>query len=276
MDGAVSLPSGTFIIRPSLRLRQGEQITGNNTILKVAAGSGDYAAILSGQTPQTDLSGLRISGVTFDQNSAGNSVSAVAPLFHGQPRFIILVSDGSGITITGNRLIGADNADSIVTGSATSNVTISNNFLQSSNPLGHDQSSIYTSGTHTTIMGNTLTGKSMFGAAAIEVHGTGVSVRGNWVSGYARGANIAASHTSFTGNTVTGALNPVDLWSVTAPGLSSVQVTGNKLGRNLPYWKGVYQAHGRAMPTAQYTAMVIRDESSAFGFSMIVVGDNKG
>jgi hypothetical protein len=276
VNGSVSLPSGTFTIRPSLRLSQGEQIVGHNTTLKVASASGDYAALLSGQTPHTDLSGLRISGITFDQNSAGNSISATSSLFNGQPRFVILVSAGSGITITGNRLTGTDNVDSIVTGSATRNVTISNNIVQGSNPLGHDQSSIYTSGPQTTIIGNTLIGQSMFGAAAIEVHGTGVTVSGNRVSGYPRGANIVASHTSFTGNTVTGALNPVDLWSITAPSLSDVQVTGNTLGRNLNFWKGIYQARGRPLPAAKYTGMVIRDESSKFGFSAIVVSGNKG
>jgi len=275
VNGSVSLPSGTFTIRPSLRLSQGEQIIGHNTTLKVASGSGDYAAVLSGQTPQTDLSGLRISGITFDQNSAGNPVKATSALFKGQPRFVILVSAGSDITVTGNRLTGTDNVDSIVTGSATSDVAISNNVLKSSNPLGHDQSSIYTSGSRTTITNNTLTGQSMFGAAAIEVHGTGVTVSGNRVSGYPRGVNVVASHTSLTGNTVTGALNPVDLWSVTAPGLSDVRVTGNRLGRNLNFWKSVYQAHSRPLPAAKYTGMVIRDESSTFGFSMIVVTGNK-
>jgi len=276
VSGRVDLPPGTFTISPSLRLHQGEQIRGHGTTLKVASGSGDYAAVLSGVTPQTDLSGLRISGITFDQNSAGNPLRSSGALLHGQPRFVILVSSGSSITISSNRLIGTDGMDAIVTGSATSNVTISRNVIRAGDPLGHDQSSIYTSGRDTRIQGNTLSGTSMFGSAGIEVHGSSVTVTGNKVSGYPRGANIVASHTAFTGNTVTGALNPVDLWSVTAPGLTGVQVTGNTLGRDLGYWKRVYAARGRAFPAAMYTQMVIRDGSSAQPFRAIVVRGNRG
>lgn len=166
--------------------------------------------------------------------------------------------------------------DVIVTGSATRQVAITGNVVRASDPLGYDESSIYTSGRGTTISGNTLSCATVYACAAIEVHGSTASVTGNEISGYPRAANIAASRTTFAGNTVTGALNPVDLWSVTAPGLAGVQVTGNRLGRDLAYWKKAYAARGRPFPAARYTRMVIRDQSSTQPFRAIVIHGNTG
>jgi len=53
VNGVVNLPSGTFTIRPALRLQQAETIVGHNTTLTVAASSGDYAAVLQGASPGT-------------------------------------------------------------------------------------------------------------------------------------------------------------------------------------------------------------------------------
>jgi len=274
VNGTVNLPTGTFTIQPNLRLNSGEQIIGHNTTLRVAAHTGDYRAILSGATAGTNLSGLSITGVTFDQNTRENPVGSSAALFSGQPRDMILISLGSNIKITGDHFVGADNVDSIVTGGGTNNVTISSNVFRTTNALGHDHSSIYTSGTNTSIINNNLTGISMFSSAAIEVHGTWVDVTGNHITGYPRGANIVASHTTFKGNKILGALNPVDLWSVDSPGLSDVTVSGNTLNRNLGRWVGVYRQHGASLPPSRYTQMVIRDESSTFPFQQITISGN--
>src|SRR5713226_7801902 len=51
VNGVVNLPSGTFTIRPSLRLKQGEKIVGHHTTLRVAGSSGDYAAVLADASP---------------------------------------------------------------------------------------------------------------------------------------------------------------------------------------------------------------------------------
>jgi hypothetical protein len=274
VNGTVNLPTGTFTIQPNLRLNSGEQIIGHNTTLRVAAHTGDYRAILSGATAGTNLSGLSITGVTFDQNTRENPVGSSAALFNGQPRDMILISLGSNIKITGDRFVGADNVDSIVTGGGTNNVTISSNVFRTTNALGHDHSSIYTSGSNTSIINNNFTGSSMFSSAAIEVHGNWVDVTGNHITGYPRGANIVASHTTFKGNKILGALNPVDLWSVDSPGLTDVTVSGNTLNRNLNHWVGVYRQHGASLPPPRYTQMVIRDESSTFPFQQITISSN--
>lgn len=273
VHNTVNLPSGTFTIEPALQLSQGVRIVGHHTTLKVASGTGDYKAILSAATPATSLSGLSITGVTFDQNTAGNPITNTSALFQGKPRFVIWAPIGRSITITGNRFTGLDGVDAIVTGGATSNVTVSKNVFQASNPRGHDTSTIYTSGTGTIISNNTMVGTSMRASAAIEVHGSRVKATGNSIRGYLKGINVVAAQTNFSGNKVTGALNPVDLWSVAAPGLTDVTITKNYLGRDLHYWSGIY---GASMPAAQYTRMVVRDPSSKFPFTNIKVSGNRG
>ncbi len=275
-SGRVNLPSGTFTVRPTLRLSHGETIIGHHTTLKIASHSGNYAAMLTGTTEATDLSGLTITGVTFDQNSAGNPITSVPGLYTGQPRFVLTIVFGSGITITGNRFINTNNVNTLVTGGATRYVKISGNAFYATNSPSHDHSSIYTSGTSTVITGNSFAGVAMYNSAAIEVHGDRATISGNLVRGYYRGANIVCTHTTFSHNTVLGAASPVSLWSVVAPGLSNVAVTNNTLNRDLPYWAGVLRQLGLPMPAARYTQKVIRQASSTFPFSHITVRANRG
>ena len=273
VNNTVNLPSGTFTIQPTLRLSQGVRIVGHHTTLKVANGAGGYQAILSAATPATSLSGLSVTGVTFDQNTAGNPITGPSSLFQGKPRFVIWAPAGNGITISGNHFTGLDGVDAIVTGGATSNVKVSQNVFRASNPLGHDTSTIYTSGTGTAISNNTMVGTSMRASAAIEVHGSRVKATGNSIRGYLKAINVVASETNFSGNNVTGALNPVDLWSIVAPGLTHVTITNNHLGRDLRYWSKIYRA---SMPAARYTQMVVRDPASKFPFTSITVSGNHG
>jgi hypothetical protein len=272
--GTVNLPSGTFNVRPRLVLHQGERIVGHHTTLRVASGSGDYAVMLTGASTATDLSGLTITGVTFDQNAAGNPIRSVPALFKGSPRFVMRFLLGSGIKIVNDRFIGTDNVNTIVTGGGTGNVTISRNVFKTINTPLHDHSSIYTSGTGTVISDNTLTGRAAYYSAAIEVHGDKVSVTGNHVRGYFRGANIVGSDAKFTGNHISGAGSPVDLWSVAPTALHNVTVTGNVLNRNLPYWRGIVHRLGLRMPAASFTRQVIRDAVSTLSFRNITVHGN--
>jgi len=276
VDGIVDLPSGTFSVQPTLKLQQGERIIGHGTTLRVATGSGNYYAMLTGTDATTDLSGLAITGVTFDQNSSGNPIRTSAPLFNGKPRFVLLIAAGTGIKITNDRFIGSDNVDTIVTGGATQNVTISHNEFATINTPLHDHSTIYTSGTDTVISDNTFTGRALVDSAAIEVHGDHASITGNHVSGYYKAANIVASDTTFQGNHVSGAANPVDLWSVTSAGLRNVTVTGNVLNRNLAHWARVLRSLGGSLPTARSTGQVTRDAHSTQSFHDITIGHNKG
>ena len=274
VNGVVNLPSGTFTIRPALLLSRGEAITGHNTTLTVAASAGDYAAVLAGATPATDLSGLAITGVTFDQNAAGDPITSAPKLYQGYPRFVIMAVKGAGITITGDKFLNTNNVNTIVTGSATSNVTISGNTFTGVDLPWHDHSSIYTSGTGAVISNNTFTGTRDI--AAIEVHGDKAAITGNTIRGYYRGANIVASDTTFTANTITGALGPVDLWSTVAPGLHNVTVTGNTLNQDLHGWARYLHSMGLTLPAGVQTQQVFRQPTSTLPFSRITIRGNRG
>ena len=273
VNGVVNLPPGTFTIRPALRLQQAETIIGHNTTLTVAASSGDYAAVLQGASPGTNLSGLSITGVNFNQNASANPITNVQTLYHGQPRFVILVSNGTGISITNNKFLNTNNVDTVVTGSATSQVTISGNQFTGVSTPWHDHSSVYTSGTGTTITNNTFSGT--YDVTAIEVHGDQATVTGNNISGYDRAINVVCSDTTFSKNTVTRALGPVDLWSVVAPGLHDVAVTGNTLSQDLTGWARQFKSLGLPMPSAPATQQVFQDVSSTYPFVRITISGNR-
>jgi hypothetical protein len=68
----------------------------------------------------------------------------------------------------------------------------------------------------------------------------------------------------------------VDLWSVVAPGLHDVAVTGNVLNINRPYWTRVITNMGLPVPPAWLTRQVIRDTTSAFPLSQITIRANRG
>ncbi|RAG85776.1 hypothetical protein DN069_09720 [Streptacidiphilus pinicola] len=273
-------PSNPFIIRPGLTIPRGEVISGNGTTLRVMSGYGNYRAVLTAPA-SSDLSGLTIKGVDFDQNSAGNPISGMCAstgsqncLSPASPRFVLAVLSGTGITITQDTFTGTNNTNTVVTGGGTHNVILSYNTFSTVDSPWHDHSSVYTSGTNTEIYGNTFNGNAAV-AAAVEVHGDQVNVSANKISGYYRGFNIVASDTVLSNNTVYAAANVVDLFSVTAPSLHNVAITQNSIQLNLPYWRPVMQSLGRAMPAPQYTQFVIYDAASTYPFAAISITGNK-
>ena len=275
VNGTVNLPRGTFNIRPTLRLQHGERIIGHGTTLRVASHSGNYFAVLAGATRTTDLSGLAITGVTFDQNAAGNPIHSVPVLYQGgKPRFVVFISRGTGIKLTNDQFANADNVNTIVTGGATSDVTINRNaFRNTIDAPMHDHSSIYTSGVESVISNNIFTGHAAY-ACAIEVHNDKANITGNRISGYYKAANIGASNTIFRGNHVIRAANPVDVWSIAPAPTRNVTITGNVLNRDRAHWKNVLANIGRKMPAPQYTKQVIREATSTLPFYNITVHGN--
>lgn len=275
--GTVDLPHGTFTVRPTLRLQHGEQIVGHGTTLRVASGSGNYFAVLAGANRTTDLSGLAITGVTFDQNAAGNPIHSVTALYKGgKPRFVVFISRGTKIKITNDQFANTDNVNTIVTGGATADVTISDNaFRKTTDAPMHDHSSIYTSGVGAVISNNTFTGRAAY-ACAIEVHNDKATITGNRIRGYYKAANIGASDTTFRGNHVSRAANPVDVWSIAPTATRNVIITGNVLNRDRAYWKKVLASLGRRMPAPRYTKQVIREATSTLPFYNITIHGNHG
>ena len=80
-----------------LKVAAGVKITADpGVVFKVKNDNGDYKAMLSGTALGTDLTGLVVEGVTFDQNTPNNPVTDNAILFAGFPRYAIYVTAGSG------------------------------------------------------------------------------------------------------------------------------------------------------------------------------------
>lgn len=283
VNGVVNLPyrpsSNPFMIKPGLTIPRGELINGGGTTLKVMDNSGNYRAVLTAP-PTTDLSGLTVRGVVFDQNSSGNPISGTCTstasgdcLSPASPRLVLALLSGTGITITKDVFVNSNNTNTLVTGSATHNVIVSYDTFSTIDAPWHDHSSVYTSGTGTEIYGNTFNGSATV-AAAIEVHGDQVNISSNKISGYYRGFNIVASDTNLSRNYVYTAANVVDLWSITAPGLHNVAIRQNSIQLNLAYWRQVMHTLGRTMPAPAYTQFVIYDATSKYPFANITISGN--
>lgn len=270
VDGTVNLPQGVFTIAPRLRLARGVKIVGHYTVLRVAPASGDYLSVLTGTQPSTDLSGLSITGVIFDQNAQENPVTTYS-LYHGYPRFAVVAYKGTGITIRANQFLNSDNLNTVVTGTVVTGAEITANIFKTVDAARHDHSSVYTNSTDVTISGNSFYGTDVYGAA-IETHGDRARITGNKVYGYYRGANIVSANTEFSNNAVFRGVNLADLWSLAPDGLHDVHVTDNRNYYPAPdYWQALI---GVRIP-AEYLRAVIYEPGAQRPFLRIWVSGNQ-
>ncbi|MDT7725570.1 MAG: hypothetical protein QOI21_2146 [Actinomycetota bacterium] len=266
VNGTVDLPRGVFTVAPTLRLHNSAAIVGHDTTLRVAAQAGNYYAMLTADTPGRDLSGLKITGVTFDQNAPNNPVEK-STLFNGYPRFAIFFYVGSGIEITGNSFVNSDNLNTVVTGARVTKSTISNNRFETIDIAKHDHSSVYLHSTEVIVSNNVFIGSSVYGAA-VDTHGENIQILNNSVSGYYRGMNVVSPNTLVANNTVSMAVNVVDLWSVANEGpLHDVTIKDNTLYPAVDYWLAFLNLKVPAL----YTTPVIYDYTSTMPFIRITV-----
>ena len=266
VNGTVELPRGVFTVTPTLRLHHSAAIVGHDTTLRVAAQTGNYYAMLTADTPGRDLSGLKITGVTFDQNAPNNPVEK-STLFNGYPRFAIFLYVGSGIEITGNSFINSDNLNTVVTGARVTKSTISHNRFETFDIAKHDHSSVYLHSTEITVANNVFIGNSVYGAA-VDTHGENIRILNNSISGYYRGMNVVSSNTLVANNTVSMAVNVIDLWSVANEGpLHDVTIKDNTLYPAVDYWLAFLNLKVPAL----YTTPVIYDYTSTMPFDRITV-----
>jgi hypothetical protein len=258
--------SGRNIHFPMRVLSQPYIVGGSGVLLKVAAGvkitadpgvvfkvknnNGNYKAILGGTTSSTDLSGLVVQGVTFDQNTSGNAVSDVRTLYvDGTQRFCILVGVGSIIRVRDCTFQNIDGLNTIYAGGpAMKDVRIQDcEFdLVGDSPTWHDHSTLYLSCDGLTITGNKFRG--IFGSpgatTAIETHGPSQVVTSNRVEGYKIGANITGitklgnDGVIVSANVIRNALIGIQLWSYTGTngGLRDCVVTDNVINLTRDSW----------------------------------------
>ena len=234
-----------------LRLASGVSISADpGVVIKVKDGNGDFRAILGGTKPGTDLSQLTVSGLTFDQNSAGNPVGNVKSLYvSGSQRFCIYVGAGSGITVRDCRFTNVDSCNVVYIGSPTmKDVRVQDCDFDAigTSRDAHDHSSIYLSADGLTVTGNRFRGVLGGNGAttAIETHGSSQVVTGNRVESYLIGMNITgvtpigSAGVVVSQNTVRNARLGVQLWSYAGAkgGLRDVTVTDNTIHLNRDPW----------------------------------------
>lgn len=237
--------------------------------LKVAAGCGDYLAVLK---PSGDASGLVISDLTVDQNNTGNpittGVTLTDPLFVNKSRFCVSVTvPASRVTITRVRCKDMDNVNAVsVTGAVRDTVVEDVAFEMGSAANDHDHSAIYLnpSGVGSAVWVNRCTADA-YGSVAgtnaartfIETHAGYQVITGNVSRGYQKGANITGIQ-NYPGegsrvlfNKFLDAKFGVQLWSgaygANTPGtvgMKFCQVAHNLITLDVAGWAAVFAGSG--------------------------------
>lgn len=253
---AVYIPQGTYLLSKAptfdymLAATSGSRIVGEGT-LKVASTAGDYRAVITGASPSTDLSGLRVEGITIDQNGSGNPATTAGSsgtLFSGNPRYAIYAGVGSHITVNGCTFRDIDSINTVAfNGPAMMDIAITDNvFYGVGASLNvHDHSTLYVSAAGQTITGNRFEGVAGGKGAttAIETHGSAQVVHSNRIRDFYVGMNITgvagagSDGAAVSGNTMTDVNIGISMWSMTAgTGLRQCIVHDNVIIINHDNW----------------------------------------
>jgi len=192
--------------------------------------------------------GIQVYGdnVTIENNRIGvkpdGSASDYQPSSHG----IIIGGAYSGVTITGNT-IGGSNGQAIYTPSATSNLTISNNYLgvnSGGTDVGVGMNGIWTGGGGVTISGNSISGNGQNGirldgttgtntisSNMIGVNPAGTAAVTNDLSGVFITGNSSGT-TTISGNTISGNTENGVKFDIGGDLNATWKIQGNKIGTN--------------------------------------------
>lgn len=263
--GRVYFPAGTFLVsigtnEVALHVT-GQRVTLEGasrgaSVIKLANSQGDYKAIVGDNTTNgtTDLTGLTVRNLTFNQNSTGNVISNITNLMGGHPRYVIRAFVGRRILVENCRFTDANNVNTVSFngGSVVGEVTIRGNVFDDhgANSPDHDHSAIYTNCDSALVVDNVFVGIAVSARTAIEVHGPRQVVTGNIVRDFFVGVNLAGvSPLASNGcvvndNTMEGVGVGVCLWSRTSGanttnGLRDSVVKGNSIVIDMDKWAAI-------------------------------------
>jgi hypothetical protein len=275
----VSISAGDTTRKIALNvLKQNITLQGDSagaSVIKLADNQGDYRAIIGDNTTSgtTDLSGLAVRHLTFDQNSAGNVITLVGPgdpLFQGMARYVIRFNTGSKAVIENCQFLNTDNVNTIgLNGDAVTDVAVRNCLFSNvgANSPSHDHSSIYTHCDRAEISGNTFLGGGVSARTAIETHGSSQYVHNNTIKNFQKLANITGVSVSsliavVRDNIGVGLASGIVIWSQTYAGNNSgwgiedVLISGNMIEIDMNQWAavatyktGIYLDPGSNLPT---------------------------
>jgi hypothetical protein len=201
--------SQTFILTPTvadaagalLSFTAGIPVIGNNAVLKIANSTPGYVTIIGNMNTAIDLTGLDISGLTFDHNAENTNNFTATGAVLNSARHTVYVKRGSLFRFCNNKIDRASCTNSVVySGDGnTANCYIQNNIWtrvgKTPNGLYFDHSTIYATGDNIYVTDNIFEG-DFWGAGgttcAIEVHpGYRCVITGNVGTKYHSAINYA-------------------------------------------------------------------------------------
>lgn len=278
-NAAVLVPGGTYSFTPAsgfiLPLSTGVTVRGsgrNETIFKIANASGgvNWTALFGSNTLDgvVDLSGLNLSGFTFDHNATGNPIPAGTDVTT-VVRALVQVPKATGVRITNILSLNADSkwvvqlGTTDATKAATQRVTDSfvdisvRNFGVGS--VYHDSSAVYFYGDRNTIRGSYIANATAAGAiCGVEGHGDDQDIQVT-VDGFvsmvnATGCDATTNHGVNIHDCVgRNVMIGMPIWSVnlvgaTGYGVNGLTITNNYIDINPDYWSGT----GKASPPGNF------------------------
>lgn len=228
--------------------------------------------VLDGQAPYKDLithnfkdklRDIEISGLTFDQNRSGNPVTTAQLV--AEPCRTIGFWGGNDILVSACRFTNFESYNNIMLSGNMHNLSVVGNLFDGVNggtAEDHDYSAVYLKvfrdqwnprGSGIWVLGNVFRadGAGKFGVTtAIETHGSGAFVHGNYVEDFRIGIIASGERVdetigvSVVGNNVRNCQRGIDLWSkfhpdlgfTSGPGVQSCRISGNHITIDLDAW----------------------------------------
>jgi hypothetical protein len=218
--GTIDVPAGTYIIDPAaatIPICSNLVVTGSGA-LKVKRDAGNYRHIFAATPLSAAVNDLTFTGITVDQNAAGNTTATIEVGDVRTHQFVWEIWAGTNIRFENMqlRVSGVDPVD--VNGPAVSGVYVARNYIvfekRSAQPE-FDNSSIYIDGENFHITDNTFVSSAADEArTAIEVHTGSGSIAGNTIDGFSVGMNLVnVKSCSVIANDVRNAGYGISLWS---------------------------------------------------------------
>jgi hypothetical protein len=288
---AVILPASKapYLITPApgrktfLTLRSGVQLLGiGNPVLKVAPSAGPYDAVIAAEICQN----CAVRSLTIDSNISHNPISGKQEIFD-HPRFEISLRTARHVRIDDVTIQNSSSVNTVVTGRGSSDVRVANCTFRAigddPNHVKHDSSTLYIYSDGALIQANTFKAVHLGAPAAftaIETHGSKMVVSSNIIEDYITGMNItgvtpfSSADNVVAGNTVTGALFGIMIWSHSYPkgaagdGINGLTITGNTIRINQTAYAGAL-----SKPSAAAGGIVV-EPNSDLPVKNLVVSNN--
>lgn len=246
--GTIVFPPGVYVVTPGtstrINLRSNVTLRGEGgATIKVSAASGDYDTIVGQASAATPITNVVIEGLTFDQNTTGNTRCAITANDRTRGQTVISLTNAPSIRIMNCNFDPCSGVNTVNISGNTVDALVTNNrfnFVRGTSPTEYDNSAVYMNCQSHRVTGNYFYSSiSQHARAAIESHNGQSVVTGNVSDGYQTLCNVVSasgpvdsrecSDVTVTGNTCSRANFGVKLWSITDHTLRNVTVVGNTI-----------------------------------------------